>query len=316
MDKMKKKSLAIIVSVYNEEGGLLNFSKILKEELEKIDVNSTVVYVNDGSTDKSKTILDSIVCDNNNVKCIHFSKNFGHEAAMLAGIDNTDADAIICLDSDLQHPPSMIAKMYETHLQGYDLISMIRLENLDSTVLKKFTSKMFYKTINKISSVNLEENASDFFLISKKISNLLKNDFRERNRFIRGFIQIVGFRRTTMDYIAGARRYGKSKYSTLKLVKLSIKAVVAFSKLPLIMGVIVGMVFAAFSIVIGIYSFLMYFIGSTPPGYTTLIVFLSSVFSIQFFLIGIIGIYIGFNFEETKKRPIYIIDYISDYPGN
>jgi dolichol-phosphate mannosyltransferase len=313
MNKMKKKSLAIIVSVYNEESGLLNFWKILKEELEKLDVNSTVVFVNDGSIDNSQTILDSIVSDNNNVKCIHFSKNFGHEAAMLAGIDNTDDDTIMCLDADLQHPPSMIAKMYETHLQGYDLINMIRSKNKGSNFLKRFSSKLFYKVINP---VHLEENASDFFLISRKVANVLKKDFRERNRFIRGFIQIVGFKKTTLDYIANAREFGESKYPTFKLLKLSLNAVIAFSKLPLTLGLIVGMIFAALSIVIGIYSLIMYFMGSTPPGYTTLIIFLSSTFSIQFFLIGIIGIYIGFNFEETKKRPIYIIDYISICSGH
>jgi len=298
--------ISIIVSVFNEEDNLLNFILELEDYIK--DYNYDVTFVNDGSYDKSLSILKKIKDTHQFINIISFSRNFGHEAAMLAGIDNAQGNYIICLDADLQHPPKKIIEMIEKAKLGFDIVTTRRISREDGGFIKKILSKIFYKFLNKISPVEFEQNASDFFLISRKIKLILQNEYRERTRFLRGFIQSVGFKKTHIEYNATKRKAGESSYSFFSLIKLSINAIIAFSKLPLYLGIYLGVIFGLFSIVIAIYSLIMKFIDNTPPGYTTLIIVISLLFSIQFFIIGIIGVYIGFLFEEQKKRPIYIID--------
>ncbi|MFO7790783.1 MAG: glycosyltransferase family 2 protein [Bacteroidales bacterium] len=306
------KTLSIVASVYNEAEGLELFHNTLSDILQNMHIDFEVIFVNDGSSDGSDIIIDKLSKSYDYCKAIHFSRNYGHEAAMIAGIDNAKGEAIICMDADLQHPPSSIPDMYQAYREGTEIINMIREDNADSGFLKSFFSKMFYRLLNKLSPVELVENASDFFLISHRVADILRHDFRERNRFIRGFIQIIGFKKSSLTYSATSRQYGKSKYSFFKLLKLSFNAVVSFSKAPLHLGMIAGIIFALLAVIVGIYSIIMHILGSPPPGYTTIVVFISFAFSVQFFLIGFIGIYVGYNFEESKKRPIYIIDRISN----
>jgi dolichol-phosphate mannosyltransferase len=211
------------------------------------------------------------------------------------------------MDADLQHPPSLIPKMVEEYKQGVEIVNMVCTNRADAGWLKKLTSRLFYKMINRISPVQFAENASDFFLISGRVASILKENFRERARFLRGFIQIIGFKKSTLSFDAVSRQGGKSKYSLYRLFVLSMGAIVSFSKLPLHLGIVVGAIFSVFSLLVGGYSIYMKFVGETPPGYTTLVVFMSMSFAIMFFLIGIIGVYIGYNFDENKKRPHYLI---------
>lgn len=300
--------LSVVVSVLDEEEGLQKLYENIVSSLEPIGIGFQVIFVNDGSSDGSGNLIDELCRIDSRVVGVHFSRNFGHEAAMLAGIDFSNANAVICMDADLQHPPEMLPVMYELFLSGTEIVNMVRKDNEDNKGIKRWLSKSFYNLLNKMSPVHFVENASDFFLISGRVANILKRDFRERNRFLRGFIQILGFRKGTLEYHAKGRQFGKSKYSFMSLLKLSFNAIVSFSKIPLHLGITAGVIFALFSLVIGVYSLVMWSLGTTPPGYTTLVVLVSFAFSVQFFLIGFIGIYIGNNFEETKKRPLYIID--------
>lgn len=304
----KRNILSIIVSVYNEEKNILAFHEELIANT--TEINTDIIFVNDGSYDNSLSLLKKLQEVNQNIKIINLSKNFGHEAAMLAGIDNAKSDFILCLDADLQHPPKIIREMLGKAKDGADIVFAKRTHREDGGIFKKLLSKLFYKIINKMSPIKFEKDASDFFLISKRVQLILKNEFRERNRFLRGFIQSVGFKKNTVEFVATKRFAGKSNYSLLSLMKLSINAIVSFSKKPLYIGLYLGVIFGVFSLIVGIYSIIMKFIGNTPPGYTTIVVIISLLFSIQFFIIGIIGLYIGFLFEEQKKRPIYIIDEI------
>jgi len=174
-------------------------------------------------------------------------------------------------------------------------------------------SKLFYKFINGISSVKLAENASDFFLISQKVCKILRNDYRERTRFLRGIIQLVGFKKTAIEYIAPKRIAGKSKYSFFKLLKLSFTAVSSFSKLPLQLGIITGLIFSAISLILIVFSIIMWILEKTIPGYTTLIIFMSAFAGIQLFVTGLIGQYISYVFDEVKGRPSYIVDEIYNF---
>ncbi|MBI9037312.1 MAG: glycosyltransferase family 2 protein [Bacteroidales bacterium] len=305
---MQKKTITIVVSVYNEEDMLSLFLKELKKDLQKIDCNYEIIFVNDGSIDNSRNILNTIEKDEEAVKVINFSRNFGHEAAMIAGIDYSIGDMVICMDSDLQHPPELIKDMVEEYEKGFDIINMVSIKREDAGFVKKITSKLFYKFLNKISKIEIEPNASDFFLISKKVVNILKTDYRERNRFIRGIIQMIGFKKTTISFKVPARAKGKSKYSLFKLMILSASAIASSSQLPLKISLMVGVLFGILSIIVSVYSVIMKFMGNPFSGYTTIIVLISISFSILFFVLGIIGEYLGYLFVEIKKRPIYIID--------
>ncbi len=300
--------ISIIISVYNEEEVLPVFFKELKKVLDRLPYYKEIIFVNDGSQDNTKSILNSIATEHKSVTIIHFSRNFGHEAAMIAGIDHCTGNLAICLDADLQHPPSKIPEMIKNYLNGYDIINMVRNERKDAGLIKKVTSKLFYKFLNSISDYSIEKNASDFFLISERIIKLLKNNYRESTRFLRGFIQMVGFPKTSLEYIAPSRIGGKSKYSFIHLLVLSSVAISSTSRAPLRVSLILGFIFGFLSLIVAIYSIVQKILGNPFSGYTTLIVLMSFGFSLLFFLLGIIGQYLGDIFIEIKARPIYIID--------
>jgi dolichol-phosphate mannosyltransferase len=301
--------LSLIVSIYNEEQVLNTFYQVLTGILQKCNFDYELIFVNDGSLDSSQEIIDTFSKENELVKSILFSKNFGHEAAMIAGIDYATGDVLICMDGDLQHPPEMLPAMINIFVSGQaDIVNMIR-----RNTKKNLFSYMFYQILNKISSYNIEAHSSDFFLISKRVAQILREDYRERVRFLRGFIQIIGFRRATLTYDENERTTGKSKYTFRKLLSLSITAIATLSKAPLKVGIYIGFVSAILSIVLVIYSIIMKIIEHPVSGYTTIVVFLGFMFSIQFFILGIIGEYIGFLFDEQKKRPIYIVDKTTNF---
>jgi len=301
---------SVVASVYNEEEGLMIFYQSLSKTLVSLPITYEIIFVNDGSTDNSLSILKDIVATDSKVRVVGFSRNFGHEAAMIAGIDHAYGEVVICMDSDLQHPPTMIPEMLKKNAEGFEVVNMVRTVRKDAGFLQKMNSKLFYKFLNSISAVKLVENASDFFLISQKICKILRNDYRERTRFLRGIIQLVGFRKATIEYEAPKRLAGKSKYSFFKLLKLSLAAISSFSKLPLQLGIITGLIFSILSILLILFSLTMWILGKTIPGYTTLIIFMSAFAGIQLFVIGIIGQYISYVFDEVKGRPSYIIDEI------
>lgn len=300
--------LSVVVSVYNEDKVLNDFYKSTKEELTKLNIDHEIIFVNDGSIDGSIDILKLLALEDKTVKVISFSRNFGHEAAMIAGIDYCTGNYVVCMDSDLQHPPQLIGEMLNKANEGYDIINMVRLARKDAGFFKRITSKTFYKLLNGMSAVKFEENASDFFLLSRKAVEVLKHDYRERTRFLRGIIQIIGFNKTNLEYVAEKRKAGESKYNFFKLFRLSFTAVSSFSKLPLQLGIITGIIFLILSLILLIYSIVMWILKTPLSGYTTLIVFLSAFAGIQLLITGLIGQYIGYIFDEIKSRPIYIVD--------
>ena len=299
--------LSVVVSVYNEAEGIRHAYEEMTRVLRQMPETYELIFVDDGSADGSGDILHPIAEDDPTVRLISFSKNFGHEAAMLAGIDYSRGEAVICLDSDLQHPPAKIPEMMARWRDGFDVVNMVRTDRADANFLQKSNSRLFYRFTNLISDVKLAENASDFFLISKRVAAVLKTDFRERTRFLRGLVQLVGFPKTTLEYKAEERKAGHSKYSFFKLVKLSFSAISSFSKAPLRLGIFTGILFGVISLILIIYSLVMWIFDTPVSGYTTLVVFMSAFASIQMFVIGIIGQYIGYIFDEVKGRPIYIV---------
>ncbi len=304
---------SIVASVYNEHEGIEAFYKELSATMETLQVSYEILFVNDGSRDNSLELLTAIAKNDSHVKVIDFSRNYGHEAAMIAGIDHSVGDFVICMDSDLQHPPASIPHIKEKMDEGYDVVTMVRKKREDASAFQEFRSRTFYKILNKMSDVTLDENASDFFGISKKVIAILKTDYRERTRFLRGIIQTIGFKKTSIEYVAQKRFAGKSNYSFFKLLKLSLTAISSFSKLPLQIGIVIGIFFMFASVILLIYSLIMWILNTPISGYTTLVVALCAFAGIQLFVIGIIGTYISYIFDEIKGRPIYLVNSVISY---
>ena len=267
---MERKKISVVVSVYNEELSLNQFYKTTVSVLDKCVWDYELIFVNDGSQDGSIELLKGFAKENAKVKVVDFSRNFGHEAAMIAGIDHAQGDGVVCMDADLQHPPACIPDIIAKFEDGYEVISMIRTKNADAGIIKRITSGAFYKVLNLMSPVKFENNSSDFFAISKNVAGVLRKDYREKIRYLRGYVQSVGFRKTTLEFEAQKREAGESKYSIRKLLHFSINALCSFSDLPLI-------------------------------------VVLCFMFAVVLMVIGIIGEYIAVLFAEIKDRPIYIV---------
>lgn len=302
------KKISIIVSAYNEEEVLFEFYRETIKVLLLIDNPYEIIFVNDGSTDGSRSTLFKLSRDDENVKVIHFSRNFGHEAAMIAGIDYASGDYIVCMDSDLQHPPTLLPEIIRKFDSGFDIINMVRTENKSAGILKNITSAGFYKVINKVSDMKLVSNASDFFGISKRVADILRNNYREKTRFLRGYVQNVGFNTTNIKYEARKRYAGESKYSIKKLFRFSMNTIMTFSNLPLKLGMYAGGMAAFLAIIMMIYTVVSFLRVGTPSGYATIICLICFMFSVLFFIVGIIGEYLGLILAEQKDRPLYIVE--------
>ena len=309
-----RRLLSVVVSVYNEEEALAQFYQVTEGILNTISWDYELVFVDDGSRDQSLSILNRLADSNPKVKVVSFSRNFGHEAAMIAGIDYSQGDGIICMDADLQHPPACIPEIIRRFEDGYEVINMVRTKNESAGWFKNMASSAFYKLINALSDVKFESNASDFFAISRNVAAVLKENYREKVRFLRGYVQNVGFSKTTIEYEARARVAGESKYSIRKLFQFSVNTIVCFSNLPLKLGIFAG-IFAGFlGLVVLVYT--LFTRSGAPSGYATIVILNCFMFAFLFLIVGIIGEYISILFTELKDRPIYIVQNTRNLGGN
>lgn len=302
------KKISVVVSVYNEELALDMFFEETKKVLDSMKWDYELIFVNDGSADASYEHLKKFAAACDKVKVVNFSRNFGHEAAMIAGVDHAQGDAVVCMDADLQHPPAYIPEITEAFDRGYNVVNMVRTKNEDAGLIKRITSSAFYKVLNWMSPVKFQNNASDFFAFDAKVMHVIKNEYRERIRFLRGFVQNVGFQRTTIEFEAAKRVAGESKYSIKKLFQFSVHTLFSFSDLPLKLGVYSGIVTALLGIILMIYTIINKVMFNVPAGYSTIIVFLCFMFAMLMVIIGVIGEYISILFTEIKERPIYLVD--------
>lgn len=298
---------SVVVSVYNEEAALPLFYAALLPAVEALKWDYEILFVDDGSTDRSAQLLSSLAAQNPRVRVITFARNYGHEAAMIAGIDYARGDAVVCMDADLQHPPALLGRILEAFEDGYEVVNMVRTRNESAGKVKNLTSRLFYRMLNALSDIHFENNASDFFAISANVAQIMRRDFRERARFLRGYIQCVGFRRTTIAYAAEPRAAGKSKYSLRGLMRFSVAALVSFSEFPLRLGIFTGIFAALIGLAVMIYTIVTKILYDAPSGYSTIIVVMCFMFALLFCLLGIIGEYIAVLFREVKGRPIYIV---------
>ena len=302
--------VSIVIPCYNEENCIEKLYEELKIHTQK-DYEYEFLFIDDGSVDKTKEKILSLKNkknQNHDIKLISFSKNFGHEAGMLAGLDYATGDYVIFMDADLQHPPKCIPSILSELSAGYNIVSMSRTENKDQSTFSSFCSNHFYKIINKLAKTNFQENASDFFAIDNNVKNFLQKNYREKVRFMRGIVQNIGFNKKVLYYDAGRRISGKSHYNVFALTKLAITTIFSYTNLPLHLGSVIGFICGFMGVILLIYTLLTR--KGAPSGYATLIIFLCFMFAILFLILGIIGEYLAIMFSEIKDRPSYIIENI------
>lgn len=301
------KTISIVVSAYNEEATIPKFYDAITEELSFLPYYE-LLFVNDGSKDNTLNIIRELAEKDDKVHCVSFSRNFGHEAAMIAGIDHASGDYIICMDADLQHPVSCIPQILAAFAEGADIVSMVRKSNPSAGKFKNFASESFYKLMSKLSDSKMQQNASDFFGLSPRAATVVKDNFRERVRFIRGYVQNIGFKQVLIEYDAAERAGGESKYSIKKLFDLSFHTIVCFSDAPLKLGVYAGSFATLLGIIMTVYTIITWAVRGAPSGYATIVVLMSFMFAVLFFILGIMGEYISVLFTEVKGRPVYIVE--------
>ena len=304
----QRTTLDIIVSAYNEAASLPAFhveATRLVAHLAAEGTDATIVYVNDGSIDESAGLLDRFAAEPG-VRVLHLSRNFGHEAAMLAGLDDCDAHHAVFLDADLQHPPEVVRRAMAVARAGHDVVLM-RREAAPGGGLRRACNAAFYRGLAVISALPLEPDASDFFLVGRPVIDVLQREIRERTRFLRGLVQWVGFRRAVLSYTAAPRRSGRSKYHLGRLFSLARDATLAFSTAPLRVAFVAAIAMLLACLATAVYSLGGWWLGNPPSGYTTIMLFSTAVAAAQFGLLGILGEYIGQLVDEAKGRPVYIV---------
>lgn len=295
----------------NEAEGIRAFYTALGAELDKVSgpYSATMLFVVDGATDRTFGILREIASGDPRVRVLNLSRNFGHQMALLAGIDHADADIVIMMDSDLQHPPELIPVLLRKFEEGADVVYTFREESDDIGAMRKAAGALYYWLVNLVSDVPIHKNASDFRLISRRVALVLQRQIRERNLFLRGVISWIGFRQALVPFRASPRYAGKSNYGFFRLIQFALFGLISFGKRPLRVATVVGLCFALFGFIFLIVTIFQYLVGQIPPtGYATIIVLVSFFGAFQLVFLGIIGEYIGAIFDEVKARPHYLIE--------
>lgn len=302
------KLISVIVPCYNEEEVLLATHERLSQVLNALrDYRYELIYVNDGSRDQTLPMLRQIAAADSRVKLLSFSRNFGHQIAITAGLDYCSGDAAVVIDADLQDPPRLIADMVNAWEQGSDVVYGKRRDREGETFFKLFTARLFYRFINRLADVDIPLDTGDFRLMSRKaLDAFLK--LRERHRFVRGMVAWVGFKQTALEYDREARFAGTTKYPFRKMMRLAFDAIMGFSNVPLRLASFVGFItsFLAFAgILYALYAKL--FTDETVAGWTFLMIAILFIGGITLVVLGIIGEYIGRIYSEIKQRPLYLI---------
>ena len=305
------KKISLVIPMYYEElvaeKCYERVSKVLNELKEKYDYE--IIFINDGSKDKTAEILESIAKEDKKVKVISFSRNFGHQAAVTAGLKYVTGDAIVIMDADLQDPPELIPDMLKCREDGYEVIYGKRKERKGESAFKLLTAKAFYATINKLSDIEIPKNTGDFRLVDKKVVDVV-NALPEHNKFLRGLFSWVGFKQYAYEYDRKERFAGKTKYPLKKMLKLASDGIISFSTKPLKIVGGLGIVSVIISFIMLIYSILSFAFkwNNLTPGWTSLMCTMTFLGGIILISLWMIGEYIARIYDETKQRPQYIID--------
>lgn len=298
--------LSIVIPIMNEEGNIEKLISRIFDVLKNYQ-DWEVFFIDDGSTDGTLEVIKKEATKNNKIKFISFSRNFGHQNALRAGLDFAKGDCVISLDGDLQHPPELIPKLIKKWQEGFDVVYTLRKDDPKISIFKRKTARMFYALMNKFSDIKIEPGAADFRLLDRKVVEILKT-IKEDNLFMRGMVSWIGFRQVAVEYMPEERQWGKTKYTFKKMFKFAIAGITSFSLRPLHISTMVGYVMAGLAFVYGVYAVLIkIFTDQAISGWTSVLAGILFIGGMQMIMLGILGEYIGKLFMESKKRPSYII---------
>lgn len=303
--------LSFIIPAYNEEDNIKPMTNRIIKIMNSIDSDYEIIFINDGSNDNTFKEISDLSIDNYRIKGISFSRNFGKEAAVFAGLNLSKGDACIVMDCDLQHPPETVKEMFLKWKEGFEVIEGVKKTRGKESIIYKGFTNLFYGIMSKFTGIDMK-NTSDFKLIDRKAVNALLN-LNERNTFFRALTFWIGFRSTSVEYTVNERTYGKSKWSLRSLTKYAINSATSFSTFPLQIITIIGSISILFSIVLGIQTLVRFFTGNAAEGFTTVILLILLIGGLIMISLGIIGHYLAKIYEEVKGRPRYII---SEHTGN
>ncbi|MBN1799750.1 MAG: glycosyltransferase family 2 protein [Spirochaetales bacterium] len=298
---------SVVVPVYNEEEVVAESVKRLTAVMNSTKKNYELIFVNDGSRDNTKKLLQGIRDKNKKLKIIDFSRNFGHQIAITAGMDYAEGEAVLIIDADLQDPPEVMLEMIKKWEQGYDVVYGKRKKRKGETIFKLMTAKVFYRFLSGMTQIKIPKDVGDFRLLDRKVCDAMCR-IHERNRFVRGLISWAGYNQAEVPYVREKRYAGKTKYPFIKMIRFALNAIVSFSYKPLRLASLLGVLVSLGGFGYLIYVIFQFFNGETVPGWTSLIS-LSLIFNgIILMILGIIGEYIGRIYDESKARPLYLIN--------
>ncbi len=300
--------ISLVIPTFNEEGNVLRLYDEIKQVLLELHIaHYEVIFIDDGSSDASLERIEELRKQDTNVHFLQLSRNFGHQHALKAGLDHASGAAVISLDADLQHPPALIKDMIQLWRNGAEVVYTRRKDQQNIGIFKKWSAKAFYWFANKISEVPIEEGTADFRLLDQKVVAAIQT-FKESHLFLRGLIPTLGFKQVALDYEPAARFSGKSKYSLSKMFHFAINGITSSSAKPLYFSIYLGLFFAFLAFVYGCYAiYIAIFTDAAITGWTSLIASVLFIGGIQMILIGIVGIYLGKLFVQSKQRPTYLI---------
>jgi glycosyltransferase involved in cell wall biosynthesis len=305
-EENNKYLISIIVPCYNEEGNIEILYNKIKNELNEDNVE--FVFIDDNSSDKTLQIIEKICETDINVKYISFSRNFGHQSALRAGLEHAKGDCVISMDADLQHPPELLKSLIKSWIEGFDIVYTIRKDIENVSAFKKITASFFYSMINSLSDIEINQGSADFRLLDRRIVNHLVRDITEYHLFYRGMISWIGFKQKAIEYVPNKRFSGKSKYSLLKMINFAVDGITSFSIKPLKLGIFLGLIFSVLSGIYGAYVlFMSIFTDETVKGWTSVLLSILFIGGVNMILMGIVGEYIGKLYIQSKNRPFFLI---------
>lgn len=299
--------ISVIIPVYNEEDNVQHLYQRLSSVMQDLKVSYELIFINDGSRDNSLALIKLLAKKYSEVKFIDFSRNFGHQVAVTAGLDKTKGNAVVIIDADLQDPPELIGEMYEKWKEGYEVVYAKRKTREGESFLKLWTAKVFYRILGKLTSISIPVDTGDFRLIDKKIVEVLR-EMPEKNKFLRGQISWIGFNQTFVSYERQKRQSGETGYTYRKMLHFALDGITAFSDVPLKIVTYFGFIVSIFSFLVAIYALYSKFIlEDYVQGWTSLIITILFLGGIQMIAIGIIGEYLSRMNHNIRNRPLYII---------
>jgi polyisoprenyl-phosphate glycosyltransferase len=300
--------ISVVVPIYNEEKIIPELYERLRAAVTQISENFELIFVNDGSKDQSLFELLKLTEKDARVFYVNFSRNFGHQIAVMAGLDRARGKSIVIIDGDLQDPPELIPELHKKHLEGYEVVYARRKQREGESYFKKITAKLFYQTLRRVTNIDIPIDTGDFRLIDQKVLHYLKQ-MPEQNKFLRGQIAWIGFNQTAVLFNRDRRKFGKTNYTLSKMLRFAVDGITSFSDMPLKTVTKLGLALSIFSFLVIVYAiYSHYVLQITISGWTSLIISVLFVGGVQLFSVGIIGEYLSRMNKNILNRPLYIIE--------